>query len=227
MRIWGNSLMNRRQLLGSALYALSASAAHATRRSAYAVPPEPIDPELIKKLAATMARIGGEPDRYDAEVWLHWVTPKLARYMRDPTERATLVTTVRSEAAAHQIDPDLVLAVIDVESRFDRYAVSRVGAQGVMQIMPFWKKVIGREQDNLIHIDTNIRYGTTILAHYVGRSAGDVVSALGRYNGSHGLLNYPERVIYSWRHRWQSKLWSEIPAMVAGCSRYRLDACSH
>ena len=173
-----------------------------------------------------MARTSGEPDRYDAEAWLHWVTPKIARYMRDTNERTTLVATVRREAALHQIDPDLILAVIDVESRFDRYAVSRVGAQGVMQIMPFWKKLIGREQDNLIRIETNIRYGATILAHYIERSQTDIIAALGRYNGSHGLLNYPERVMYSWHHRWQSRLSSEIPEMVAGCTRYRLDACA-
>lgn len=215
--------MNRRHLLLAAACALNAPA-FASRRG-NAPPPVEIDPELIKKLAATMSRTAGEPDRYDAEVWLHWVTPKIARYMRDAQERTLLVATVRHEAVQHQIDPDLVLAVIDVESRFDRYAVSRAGAQGVMQIMPFWKKLIGRDQDNLIHVDTNIRYGTTILAHYIERSKNDVVSALARYNGSHGLLNYPERVIYSWRHRWQSRLWSEIPEMVAGCTRYRLDAC--
>ena len=216
--------MNRRQLLSAVAWALNAPA-FASRRGNEA-PPVNIDPELIRKLAATMSRTTGEPDRYDAEVWLHWVTPKIARYMRDPQERTLLVSTVRREAAQHQIDPDLVLAVIDVESRFDRYAVSRSGAQGVMQIMPFWKKLIGREQDNLIRVDTNIRYGTTILAHYIERSKSDVVSALARYNGSHGLLNYPERVIYSWRHRWQSRLSSEIPELMAGCTRYRLDACS-
>lgn len=225
--------MNRRQLLFAALNAAGATVAaraapvaRASHNPRVDLRPDPIDPELIRKLAAAMSRRTGAPDRYDAEVWLHWVTPKIARYMHDTGERTRLVGAVRREAAQHEIDPDLVLAVIDVESRFDRYAVSRAGAQGVMQIMPFWKKLIGRDQDNLIHIDTNIRYGTTILAHYIQRSDSDVVSALARYNGSHGLLNYPERVMYSWRHRWQSRLSSEIPEMVAGCTRYQLDACA-
>lgn len=187
---------------------------------------EPIDPALLRRLASTLVDEGTVGDRFDAEVWLHWVTPKLSRYMRDPRERTVLITAVHREAARNRIDPDLVLAVIDVESRFDRFAVSRAGAQGVMQVMPFWKHEIGRPEDNLVHLDTNIRYGTAILAHYLERSRGDIVQALARYNGSHGLLNYPERVMSAWRLRWQSKTADEIPDIVASCNRHRLDACA-
>jgi hypothetical protein len=206
-------------LLALAL-ALPAGHAHA----AAANPPP--DPTLLRRLATTLVDQGSVGDRFDAEVWLHWVTPKLARHMRDPRERSLLIAAVHREAARHRIDPDLVLAVIDVESRFDRFAVSRAGAQGVMQVMPFWKQEIGRPDDNLLQVDTNIRYGTAILAHYIERSRGDIVQALARYNGSHGLLNYPQRVMAAWRSRWRSKTSDEVPDIVTSCNRNGLAACS-
>ena len=187
---------------------------------------EPIDPALLRRLADRLLDDGIPGDRFDAEVWLHWITPKLGRYMTSANERAALITSVHREAARNHIDPELILAVIDVESRFNRFAVSRVGALGVMQIMPFWKNEIGRREDNLNQIDTNVRYGAAILAHYIERSNGDLVQALSRYNGAHGLLHYPDRVLWAWRHRWQSKLVNETPAMLASCKRYRLMACS-
>ena len=185
----------------------------------------PVDPALLRRLAERMVDDGTPGDRFDAQVWLYWITPKLDRYMQNARERTMLITSVQREAARNRIDPELLLAVIDVESRFNRFAVSRVGALGVMQIMPFWKNEIGRSEDNLSQIDTNVRYGAAILAHYIERSNGDLVQALARYNGSHGLLNYPDRVLWAWRHRWQSKLANEIPAMLASCRRYRLTAC--
>ena len=187
---------------------------------------EPIDPALLRRLADRLLDDGIPGDRFDAEVWLHWITPKLGRYMTSANERAALITSVHREAARNHIDPELILAVIDVESRFNRFAVSRVGALGVMQIMPFWKNEIGRREDNLSQIDINVRYGAAILAHYIERSNGDLVQALSRYNGAHGLLHYPDRVLWAWRHRWQSKLVNETPAMLASCKRYRLMACS-
>ncbi len=192
-----------------------------------AASPEPaVEQALLQRLTSTLVDQGSAGDRFDAEVWLHWVGPKLARYMREPRERAVLIAAVHREASRNRIDPDLVLAVIDVESRFDRFAVSRAGAQGVMQIMPFWKHEIGRPDDNLQQIDTNVRYGTTILAHYLERSRGDIVQALARYNGSHGLLNYPQRVMTAWRSRWRSKTGEEVPDILSSCHRNGLATCS-
>lgn len=194
---------------------------------ANAAPADEIDRALVKKLAQSMAEQSDITDIYDAEVWLRWADMKLVRFVKSESDRMNILTTVHRESTRLQIDPDLVLAVIEVESAFDRYAVSRAGALGVMQVMPFWRKEIGRDDDNLIDLQTNIRYGTTILAHYLEIARGDLIEALARYNGSHGLLNYPDRVLRSWRRRWQQKPDGEIPEMVAGCREYDLNACNY
>jgi soluble lytic murein transglycosylase-like protein len=96
-----------------------------------------------------------------------------------------------------------------------------------MQVMPFWRIEIGRPQDNLTDLETNIRYGTTILAHYLEVSNGDLVEALGRYNGSRGQLRYPERVVAAWRTRWRSRVQAEVPQLHASCNEYALKACRY
>lgn len=188
---------------------------------------EEADPVLIEKLAASMAAAHDEPDRYDAEVWLRASEQRLSRYLKDHEERLTLLQIVYREAMRHELDADLVLAVMQVESAFDRFAISRVGAQGLMQVMPFWRYEIGRPQDNLTEVETNIRYGTTILAHYLEVSQGDLVEALGRYNGSRGRLKYPELVVSAWRRVWRNKTASDLPELQASCSQYWLRACRY
>src|SRR3546814_8931332 len=88
---------------------------------------------------------------------------RLRPYMKDEGRRLELLRLVHSEARRAKLAPELVLSVIEVESRFDRYAVSSAGAQGLMQIMPFWLKEIGKPGDNLFHTRTNLRMGCTIL----------------------------------------------------------------
>ncbi len=141
-------------------------------------------------------------DRYDAEVWLVDMSARLQRFIPDPSERLQLLKAVHREASAAQLKPDLVLALIQVESRFDRYAVSRVGAQGLMQVMPFWKNEIGRPSDNLTELDTNLRYGCRILQFYLAREKGNLTKALARYNGSVGKTWYPELVMNAWYGYW-------------------------
>ncbi len=116
---------------------------------------------------------------------------------------------------------------MQVESAFDRYAISSVGAQGLMQVMPFWRNEIGRPRDNLTEMETNIRYGTTILAHYIEVSNGDLVDALARYNGSRGRLKYPEKVVGAWRRVWRHKSSDELPELVSTCQTYALHACRY
>ena len=116
---------------------------------------------------------------------------------------------------------------MQIESAFNRYAISRVGAQGLMQVMPFWRLEIGRPQDNLTHVETNIRYGTVILAHYIQVAKGDLVEALARYNGSRGRLKYPDKVIGAWRKTWRNKTREELPELQASCSNYGLKACRY
>ena len=194
---------------------------------ASAVATTEIDPVLRKKLAATMASTYKNTDRFDAEVWLHASEQRLARYIDDHDERLDLLETVYREANRTSLDADLVLAVMQVESAFDRYAISRVGAQGLMQVMPFWRIEIGRPQDNLTDMETNVRYGTTILAHYLEVSEGDLVDALARYNGSRGRLKYPEKVVKAWRKVWRNKTADELPALQSSCRTYGLVACQY
>ncbi|CAM3566073.1 lytic transglycosylase domain-containing protein [Parendozoicomonas haliclonae] len=141
-------------------------------------------------------------DAYTAEVWLVDMSLRLAKYMEDEQERLHLLQTVHKEALRTGLQPELVLSVIHVESLFDRYAISSVGAQGLMQIMPFWRKEIGREDDNLTELETNIRYGTTILSYYLKIEKGNLSRALARYNGSLGKTWYPERVMVRWERFW-------------------------
>jgi soluble lytic murein transglycosylase-like protein len=94
--------------------------------------------------------------------------------------------SVHYEATRAGLDPQLVLGLIQVESGFKKYAVSSAGARGYMQVMPFWVRLIGGRKDNLFHLRMNLRYGCTILKHYLDIEKGDLFRALGRYNGSLG-----------------------------------------
>lgn len=185
------------------------------------------DPVLIEKLAVSLSDDNHSGDRFDAEVWLRASEQRLARYLPDHEERLNLLKTVYHEAHRQNLDADLVLAVMQIESAFDRYAISRVGAQGLMQVMPFWRNEIGRPQDNLTDVETNVRYGTTILAHYLEVSNNDLVDALARYNGSRGRLKYPELVVGAWRRVWRNKTSADLPQLQASCRSYGLRACRY
>ena len=160
------------------------------------------DPELREILKAAANDSPSFTDRFHAEVWLTDMSGRLARQVADPEERIALLTLVHMEAARVKLPPNLVLAVIDVESNFDRYAISVAGARGLMQIMPFWKEEIGRPGDNLLHTSTNLRYGCTILRYYYDKENGDLRRALGRYNGSLGQRKYPNKVIDKLTRKW-------------------------
>jgi len=160
------------------------------------------DPELRTVLREAASAADSFGDRFDAEVWLSVMSSRLERQVRDPDERIALLTRVHYEAMRAELAPELVLAVIEVESNFDRYAVSVAGALGLMQVMPFWKDEIGRSGDNLNHVDTNLRYGCTILKFYLDKEKGDLRRALGRYNGSLGKPKYPNRVLDKLTEKW-------------------------
>ena len=160
------------------------------------------DPELREILRAAANDSPSFTDRFHAEVWLTDMSARLERQLSDPEERIELLTLVHMEAARVKLPPNLILAVIEVESNFDRYAVSVAGALGLMQIMPFWKDEIGRPNDNLLHTSTNLRYGCTILRYYYDKENGDLRRALGRYNGSLGKRKYPNKVIDKLTRKW-------------------------
>ncbi len=141
-------------------------------------------------------------DRFDAEVWLTDMSGRLGSRVEDPEESLTILRQVHYEASRANLDPELVLALINVESNFDRFAISSAGARGLMQIMPFWLNEIGRPDDDLFNINTNLRFGCTILNIYLKRERGDMRRALARYNGSIGKNWYPQRVYKALRTRW-------------------------
>ena len=124
---------------------------------------------------------------------------------RDEQQRLRLLRLVHQAATRAGLKPDLVLAVMHVESLFDPYALSYVGAQGVMQVMPFWKAEIGRPDDNLIDLATNLQYGCAILKFYLDKENGNLRRALARYNGSLGSNRYPDKVLDYWYSYWYVK----------------------
>src|SRR5713226_1294480 len=139
----------------------------------------------------------------DAQRWLDEMEQRLARRIPDRKQRLELLRTVHYEATRARLDPQLVLGVIEVESGFRKYAVSRAGARGYMQVMPFWVKLIGQPAHNLFHLRTNLAYGCAILRFYLDLEKGDYFRALGRYNGSLGQPEYPNLVLAAWRGRWK------------------------
>lgn len=143
-------------------------------------------------------------DRYDAEVWLVDMSARLQRFVADPAQRLELLRLIHSAAQRAGVAPELVLAVIEVESHFDRFAISRVGAQGMMQVMPFWKNEIGRSDDNLTRNRTNLEYGCRILQFYLQREDGDLHRALAAYNGSSGSRRYSNKVYRAWARHWRT-----------------------
>jgi soluble lytic murein transglycosylase-like protein len=141
-------------------------------------------------------------DREDGHKWIMEMSRRLERRIADRKERVELLRTVHFEALRAGLDPQLVLGVIEVESGFRKYAVSRAGARGYMQVMPFWVKLIGRQGQNLFHLRINLRYGCVILRHYLDLERGDYFRALGRYNGTPGRPDYPRAVLAAWKVRW-------------------------
>ncbi len=141
-------------------------------------------------------------DSMEAIDWLSEMSRRLEKRIADRESRLEFLRAVHYEATRAGLDPQLVLGLIQVESGFKKYAVSSVGARGFMQVMPFWIKVIGRNDDNLFHLRTNLRYGCTILRHYLDIEQGDLYRALGRYNGSLGQAEYPNLVRGAWDNNW-------------------------
>lgn len=160
------------------------------------------DPALRERLREAMQDTNSFPDEFDAQVWLTDMAIRLGDQVADPGERVLILKRAHQEATRANLPPEMVLAVIDIESAFNAYAVSSAGAQGLMQVMPFWLDEIGRPGDRLIEIDTNLRMGCTILKYYYDMESGDWTRALARYNGSLGSRKYPEKVLNRLRSRW-------------------------
>jgi soluble lytic murein transglycosylase-like protein len=155
-------------------------------------------------------------ESYVDKAWVAEMSRRLARKIADQEYREEMLRTVYYEASRAGLEPDLVMGLIEVESAFRKYAVSSVGARGYMQVMPFWVKAIGTDEHNLFHLRTNLRYGCTILRHYLDIEKGDLFRALGRYNGSLGRAEYPNLVLAAWKNRWD---FSQLPASTGKQAR--------
>ncbi len=162
------------------------------------------DPGLRKLLIEAVEQSDSFQDRFDAEVWLLDMSRRLQPMVSDPAQRLELLRRIHYESRRAELMPELVLAVIEVESRFDRFAISRAGAQGLMQVMPFWLKEIGRPNDSLFNARTNLRMGCTILRFYMDKEKGNMTRALARYNGSLGSYKYTNKVYRALDRRWSN-----------------------
>lgn len=190
-------MMRTLRLVGLMIGVLAlATTAHAQQ------PADEVDPELRRVLREAVETADSFRDRFEAEVWLTDMSQRLARQVPDENERLEILRLVHRHAAMFELPPELVLAVIDVESNFDRYAISYAGALGLMQVMPFWRNEIGRPEDDLHDIPTNLLYGCRILAYYLEMENGDRGAALARYNGSRGQRWYPDRVFKRLSTKW-------------------------
>ena len=143
--------------------------------------------------------------RYEEDRWLGQMSPRLEKRLPDKNYRLEFLSTVHYEATRAGLDPQLVLGLIEVESGFKKYAVSSAGARGYMQVMPFWVREIGTGEQDLFHLRVNLRYGCTILRHYLDIEQGDLYRALGRYNGSLGRPEYPNMVRAAWLGHWATR----------------------
>ncbi|NND81981.1 MAG: transglycosylase SLT domain-containing protein [Gammaproteobacteria bacterium] len=159
------------------------------------------DPALIQALHQATRDIREQTTDLNSLVWLSAMSERLERHIRNPFYRVRLLKAVFAEAQRAGLDPQLVLAVIDVESTFNRHAKSSAGAQGLMQVMPFWKEVYGQQSDDLFNPLVSLRYGCTILRHYIDRYKNQH-RALAAYNGSLGRSKYPNKVMARLRENW-------------------------
>lgn len=164
-----------------------------------------IDHELRDTLKAAIASSDSFNDRFDAEVWLVDMSQRLESRVPDHHKRLEMLKQIHYEATRAKLYPELVLAVIDVESNFNRYAISKAGAMGLMQVMPFWLQEIGQPGDNLFDLKTNLRMGCTILRYYLDKEKGDLTQALARYNGSKGSYRYTSKVYKALDKRWRKR----------------------
>jgi soluble lytic murein transglycosylase-like protein len=153
----------------------------------------------VSDLASPKLVFGSE---IEGQAWMDEMSERLKKRLPNQTYREEFLRSVHYEATRAGLDPQMVLGLIHVESGFKKYAVSSVGARGYMQVMPFWVKSIGTSDQNLFNMRLNLRYGCTILRHYINIEKGDLYRALGRYNGSLGKPQYPNLVLGAWRKNW-------------------------
>jgi soluble lytic murein transglycosylase-like protein len=163
------------------------------------------DPGLRSVVARAITQAQCFADRFDSAVWYKLMEPRLRRKVPDAGERVEILKDVYCEthrSGETRLPPGLVMAVIDVESRFDRWAVSSTGAVGLMQVMPFWPEQLGMHRYELTHVGANVRMGCAILRYYLREEHHNYARALARYNGSLGRRDYSDAVLERWGAGW-------------------------
>lgn len=171
---------------------------------------EPLADSVRTALSAAIANRAPPKPAFDTSEarlaylnWLGAMSDRLKRRKADTQTRLELLEAIWYETRRAGLETDLVLGLIQVESGFRKYAISSAGARGYMQVMPFWARVIGDgDASKLFHMQTNLRFGCTILRHYLDRERGDLFMALGRYNGSRGRAEYPN-LVFGARRQWR------------------------
>lgn len=168
--------------------------------------------KLAARVATSMHRaiVNTSPPRLmfthpaESARWLTEMSERVRPWVHDDWLRTKLLTTVHYEASRAGLDPQLILAIIHTESHFRPYAISEAGAQGIMQVMPFWQTLLGGQAHSLFDLQTNLRFGCTIFRHYLDQSEGDLSRALSRYNGNRSPDSpYSREVIQRWQMQWQ------------------------
>ncbi len=179
---------------------------------------EPLSASVQASLSKAIADRAADSRYLDtpaAKAWIAEMSRRLARKLPDQEYREDLLGSIYYEASRAGLEQDMVMGLIEVESAFRKYAVSSAGARGFMQVMPFWLDLIGTKEHNLFHMRTNLKYGCTILRHYLDIEKGDLFRALGRYNGSLGRAEYPNLVLGAWKTRWDYDEDAAVPGKQA------------
>lgn len=179
------------------------------------------EPQLRQVVQQAIAQADCFVDQYDSAVWYTLMEPKLRRFVPDPQQRLEILRNVYCETHRRGRDalpPGLVMAVLDVESRFDPWAVSSAGAVGLMQVMPFWPEQLGMRRYQLTRVAPNIHMGCAILRFYMQDERRDIRRALQRYNGSVGHRDYADRVIVRWTTYWNGADDLEVPKRAAAAA---------
>lgn len=157
---------------------------------------------LLSVSDLTVTELHGDSKR-KADIWLNEMSPHLQKRIPDSKSRLDFLSAVYYEATRAGLDPQVVMGLIEVKSNFNKHSVSSSGAQGYMHVMPFWVQAIGKpDHDDLFNMRTNLRYGCTILRNYLGIENGDLYRALGRYDGSLGKTEFPDKVRTAWQNHW-------------------------
>lgn len=194
-----SSILAAAMLFAAAMLPASGAFAGAQQQEALSASVRAVLQRSVSDQAAPRLAFGTQ---YEADVWLKEMSRRLRKRIPDAESRLDFLSTVHYEAKRAGLEPELVLGLIEVESGFKKYAVSSAGAHGYMQVMPFWVREIGAREHNLFHLRINLRYGCTILRHYLDIEKGDLYRALGRYNGSLGRPEYPNLVRAAWHNNW-------------------------